>query len=74
MIKLFLQDLINISWLKIINVGKIVIGKKGVPRCVGCYERLRKEVGRNKVQKKCKQVNTMCETCETNPYYCIDCF
>jgi len=30
MIRLFLQSLINISWLKIINVGKIVIGKKGV--------------------------------------------
>jgi len=48
--------------------------RKKRSRCVGCNERLRKELGKNEAQKKCKQVNTMCETCETNPYYCIDCF
>lgn len=43
-------------------------------RCIGCYENLQKQFGRNEDQKSCKQVNTMCETCENKPYYCITCF
>ncbi|KAF0750273.1 piggyBac transposable element-derived protein 4-like [Aphis craccivora] len=33
--------------------------RKKRSRCVGCYERLRKELGRNEAQKKCKQIHML---------------
>jgi len=43
-------------------------------RCNKCYVNLSKEFGRVHAQKKCKQVSTYCVTCESKPFFCIECF
>ena len=43
-----------------------------VCRCNMCYERLKKEGGRELATKACKQSNYKCLKCDS--YFCIDCF
>lgn len=42
--------------------------------CVGCYQHMAANFGREIAQKKAKRVTTVCSKCPNNPPFCFKCF
>jgi len=42
--------------------------------CIGCYDLLTEQLGREIAKKKAKRVTTECSGCVGNPRFCFSCF